>query len=602
MTLVQPQQDRPRRAPSVARHADPSSTGVPRDSAVVELEAAEAAPILDADLPLQRAYHWERQRASQTYLVQPYEGRVFERSWRETMDEARRVAAYLRGCSLPARSNIALLSKNCAEFFIFELAIWMAGHVSVAIYPTVSSKTLRYVLEHAECPLMFVGPLDGWAELRGAVSGAVRLLGCARSPRNADAPMDSWNDIVATHEPIADSPTRAAEDTSMLIYTSGSTGVPKAVEVSFAAIVAFAKNVGATIEMSADDRMFSYLPLAHTAERCVVELCSIYYGCRVSFVESLETFRDDLKRARPTFFLSVPRLWLKFRAAVEEKIPARRLRLLLALPLVGRLVRKKILGELGLGEVRYAGTGSAPMPAELMAWYRDLGLELLEGYGMSENFAYCTATRPGRVRLGTVGEPHVGVKLRISEQGEILMKCPALMKGYYKAPELTAQAFTEDGYLRTGDRGVIDDEGRLIITGRVKELFKTSKAKYVSPAPIENLLNVDDVVEQSCVMGSGMPQPFAVLMLTDAARRRLARPAERALLVRAAEKLRQRVNAKLEHHEQLAFVVVAADEWRIDNGMLTPTLKLKRQAIEDAYAERVEAWAARAEAGETVLV
>ena len=196
----------------------------------------------------------------------------------------------------------------------------------------------------------------------------------------------------------------------------------------------------------------------------------------------------DLRRARPTLFVSVPRLWLKFQLGVLSKLPQERLARLLKIPLVNLFVRKKVLKGLGLERVRFAGSGSAPIPAELIQWYRNLGLELLEGYGMTENFSYSHCNRPGMVRAGYVGPPYDNVDCRLSEEGEVLVKSPGTMLGYYKAPELTEEVLTEDGFLRTGDRGEVDEKGRLRITGRVKELFKTSKGKYVAPAPIENLL------------------------------------------------------------------------------------------------------------------
>src|SRR5439155_15507886 len=175
--------------------------------------------------------------------------------------------------------------------------------------------------------------------------------------------------------------------------------------------------------------------------------------------------------------------------------------------IVSRLVRRKVLSGLGLEHVRLAGVGAAPVPPDLLMWYRRLGLELIEGYGMTENFGLSHLTRPGQVRPGYAGSPLPGVEQRISAEGEVQIKTPAMMKGYYKAPELSAQAITEDGWLSTGDRGQIDEMGRLRITGRVKELFKTSKAKYVAPAPIESKLSNHPLVEAVCVTGAGRPQP-----------------------------------------------------------------------------------------------
>ena len=303
------------------------------------------------------------------------------------------------------------------------------------------------------------------------------------------------------------------------------------------------------------------------------------------FAESLDTFVKDLQRASPTLFVSVPRLWLKFQQGVFTKMPKKKLARLLKVPILSRIVRKKVLRGLGLEHVRFAGSGSAPIPPELIQWYLDLGLELLEGYGMSENFNYSHVSRPGQARVGYVGHTYPEVEHRLSEEGEILVKSPGSMLGYYKEPELTKQAFTEDGFLKTGDRGEIDDQGRLRITGRIKELFKTSKGKYVAPAPIENKLLSHELVELACVSGSGFPQPHAVLQLGETVAGK-----SRDELTASLQAHLKAVNAQLDHHEQLSFLAVASESWQIENGFLTPSMKLKRPKIEDTYAPLAEAW------------
>ena len=209
---------------------------------------------------------------------------------------------------------------------------------------------------------------------------------------------------------------------------------------------------------------------------------------------------------------------------------------------------------------------------------------------MTENFCYSQVNYPGRVAVGTVGQPPPGVECRIGDNSEIQMRGPAMMKGYYKQPDLTAECFTADGWFRTGDRGQFDAEGRLEITGRVKELFKTSKGKYVSPAPIENKLNASGIAEQSCVMGANQPQPFAVVMLGVNHKPLLATPEGRARLTQELEALRTEVNEGLDPHEHLELIAVAKEEWLIENGMLTPTMKIQRQSIEKRYGPFVDGW------------
>jgi long-subunit acyl-CoA synthetase (AMP-forming) len=259
---------------------------------------------------------------------------------------------------------------------------------------------------------------------------------------------------------------------------------------------------------------------------------------------------------------------------------------------VSWLVRRKILKGLGLDAARFAISGSAPIPAGLIQWYRDLGLELLEAYGMTENFAFSHVNFPGKSRVGYVGNCWPGVEHKIDDNGEILVRSDATMKGYYKMPEETAKCITDDGFLRTGDRGEIDEEGRLKITGRVKELFKTSKGKYVAPVPIENLINADPNIEQSCVLGSGYPKPTAVVMLSEELRGKLADADAdvRAETTLALAELLEAVNGELPSYERLAFLAVAKDEWVIENGFLTPTMKIKRNVLDDVYGPQLDGW------------
>jgi len=311
------------------------------------------------------------------------------------------------------------------------------------------------------------------------------------------------------------------------------------------------------------------------------------FGFQVYFADSAETFVDDLKRARPTIFASVPRLWLKFKAGIDGKMPHKKLKTLLRLPVVGGMVRRKVLKGLGLDAARIAGTGSAPLPKEIHEWYRDLGLEFLDSLGMSELMGLASLSRPGQSKPGTVGTALPGSRIRISDIGEIEVNSPGVMKGYFKQPELTAEAFTEDGWLKTGDQGNIDDEGLLRITGRVKELFKTGKGKYVAPAPIEALLNATELIEQCCVMGVGEPAPYVVVILNEQAREAFVNGAREETL-RALEQVLESVNARLPKHERLSKLVVTADTWEIADGLLTPTMKIKRAALEQRYDARVK--------------
>ncbi len=541
-----------------------------------------------SDLMLERAYHWEKERANEIYMTQPMGGgEVREYTWKKTLDEARRMAAYIGSLDIPDNSQIAILSKNCAHFIMTDLAIWMAGHVSVALYPTLTADTVSYILEHSEAKLLFVGKLDTWDEMKPGVPEDLPCVSYPLSPKN-DYP--TWDDLITKHEPITDSPVRDVDDSAIIVYTSGSTGQPKGVVHAFRQLSVAQKGFGELIGFKLNDRCLSYLPLAHVFERAAVETASLYNGHQVFFAESLDTFVQDLQRARPTVFHSVPRLWLKFQLGVFRKMPQEKLAKLIKIPLLGRIIKKKVLRGLGLAECRMAVSGSAPIPPELIQWYNDLGLELLEGYGMSENFCYSHFTQPGSIKPGYVGQPVLGVKVKLSDAGELLIKSPCNMTSYFKQPELTKEAFTEDGYLKTGDRGEIDEKGTLRITGRVKELFKTSKGKYVAPAPIENLINASQRVEISCVAGAGFTKPHGLVLLDEGLRAKIDDADIKKQVEEALGDLLAKVNEEVETFERLQFFAVVKDVWQIDNGFLTPTMKIKRDVIEQAYAGSLDEW------------
>ncbi|TXH04305.1 MAG: AMP-binding acetyl-CoA synthetase [Nevskiaceae bacterium] len=537
--------------------------------------------------------YWEAHRTREVYLTQPFpDGRVVDYTWVEVAGQARRMAAHLRSLGLPPGSRIAILGKNSAHWIMADLAIWMAGHVSVPLYPALNGETAAYVLGHSGASLLFLGKMDGkgdgWNDIAPVLPPSLPLIALPMAPRD-DLPR--WDDIIARTQPLQDVSLPQPGDLATILYTSGSTGRPKGVMHAHGSFVRAAQGLSDLLGSSSADRMLSYLPLAHVAERAAVQGGSLYYGYRVFFADRLETFPDDLRRARPTIFFSVPRLWTKFYLGVNQKLPLAKQKKLFAIPLLSRLVKKKILTQLGLQDTRIAITGSAPLPPELLAWYRKLGLELLEFYGMTENLAYSHGGHPGRLREGWIGHGYRGVEARIDGNGELLVKSPCQMLGYYQAPEATAEATTADGFFRTGDRGAFDDDGRLRITGRVKELFKTSKGKYVAPAPIENRLGSHPAVESVCVTGPSQPQPFALLMLSPEAQQARAGQGGEPAVAQALENLLRQVNGELEDHEKLDYLVVVKEPWTVENGFLTPTLKIKRNVIEERYLPEADRWA-----------
>ncbi|HEY9105093.1 MAG TPA: AMP-binding protein [Roseateles sp.] len=552
------------------------------------------ATIAADQLALQRLYHWERSAGASVTLTQPMGGtEVKEFTWAQVGDQVRRMAAFLKAKGAaegwPADAKVAILSKNCAWWLMSDLAIWMAGYVSVPLYPTLAAETITQILTHGEAKFIFVGKLDGWEGMKPGVMPSLPGASYALSPDDAKKTYEGWDVICARTEPLRGEMVRAANELCTLIYTSGTTGNPKGVMHSFGGLAwAIAEGLE-RFPMTGKDRILSYLPLAHVAERVLVEHSWLKVGLKLWFAESLETFTADLQRARPTVFFSVPRLWVKFQQGVQAKMPPEKMDKLLRLPIIGGLVRRKVLKALGLDQCRIAIGGAAPMPVALLEWYRKLGLPINEGYGMTENLALSHMTLPGKNQSGTVGPAYAGVQTRIDPAtGELQMRSPALMLGYFKEPGLTADALTPDGWLHTGDKVTQDADGCVRITGRVKDLFKTSKGKYVAPAPIEDRLGMHPAIEACCVAGANLNQPLGIAMLSPQGLARVASDATglQAELSRHVDA----VNARLDPHEQLDTLVLMKTPWTVDNGFITPTFKVKRNRVEEAYGPKFDTW------------
>ncbi|HEY0973607.1 MAG TPA: AMP-binding protein [Solimonas sp.] len=531
--------------------------------------------------PVETLLQWAKERPNQVWLHQPVNGVWKTYTWAECEAQVRSMATALRNLGLPAGARIAISGRNTAHWFLADMAIAMAGYVSVGLYPKQSVDAVKYIFKHSETKAVFVGPMPDPQEFMDALPAGVVTIAFPY----ADVPAcdKNWDDLVRASEPFAGYQPPDIKSLITLIYTSGTTGNPKGVMITGENMMFAANGLVKAMPAHGQERFFSYLPLAHAFERGAVELASIYFGAEVFFLENLEKLAEQLKEVAPTRFFGVPLVYGRIQTGVLKKMPQEKLDRLMKIPLLSSLIKKKIKQGIGLQNARYLFVGAAPMPIPLMNWFQKIGITVLQGYGMTENNIYATANLPKANRVGSVGRAMPGADMRIAEDGEIQYKHPGVTPGYYKDAEKTAELFTADGWLRTGDKGRIDEDGYLFITGRTKDIFKTLKGKYVAPAPIEGALSRNTDIDQLCFVGAGLKQPIMVITLTDPARQKARPEVEKQLVADMAA-----VNATLEPHEEIAKIVVAKDAWTIDNNIMTPTMKVKRNEVEKRYLALLE--------------
>lgn len=539
---------------------------------------------------LENFLHWAKHTPDRLYLRQPIGDQYIDYSFSAASVEVKKIAQFIQDKLKKGSKNVGILSKNSAHWMMADLAIAAAGGISVPFYATLTKEQLNQVLVHSECQILIVGKLDHWEKIKEGIPKHIILI---HTPESSEKTGEQWADILENTAEISKLPSPKPTDIATIVYTSGTTGMPKGVMITYGGIEA-GINMAREIALldQPDTRFISYLPLCHIAERNFVEFAATAAGGTIHFVENLDTFSKNLASARPTHFLAVPRIWSKFQEGILQKIGGqKKLNLLLSIPVVKTLIQKKIQKGLGLDQTTLAVTGAAPITEELLLWFQRLGIFIQEAYGMTENMGLTTLMPRNQIKLSTVGRIHPDCETRIdSDTNEIQMRAPYNSTGYFKEPKLTQELFTEDGWLRTGDQGKLDQEGFISIIGRVKDNFKTAKGHYVAPAPIENKLNTHEFIEQVCVVGVNLPQPIALLVLSA-----LGKSKETAEIKEAFEALRNEVNPVLKNYEHLRKMIIVNDDWTIENECLTPTMKIKRPSIEQKYHTNFESWYAHQE-------
>lgn len=531
--------------------------------------------------PLHAFIHWEKTCPEKDFLRQHHNGGIDVYSFKESGDQIRRIAKAIKDKNLEPQSKIALLSKNCAHWVMADIAIMMSGHISVPIYPTLQGDTIKLILDHSESKLLIVGKLDAYETQKSGFAD-LPLISVEKYGINES---ETWESLVDKHEPLDAITYNPPSDLISIIYTSGTTGNPKGVMHSIESFANAAYNLNQDLALELHPRFFSFLPLSHIAERIGLEMNAMMLGGTLTFSESLDSFAANLEDTQPDLFFAVPRIYSKFQEKILEGLPQKRLSMLLNIPFLNNFLRKKIKVKLGLSKAKYIASGAAPLSVSIMNWYLKLGIEIIQAYGMTEDCIVSHCNLPGRNKIGTVGKFTHGADSKLSEIGEICVKNNCLMLGYYKEPEETAKMFDKEGYLKTGDIGEYDHDGYLTITGRAKDQFKTDKGKYISPAPIELELSKNLDIEQVCVVGMGIPQPIMLVIPSETGKTKTYAELCESLLQSILQ-----INPSLEKHEKIEKAVIMKENWTVDNGLMTPTLKIKRSQLEKIHMHMYRSW------------
>lgn len=528
--------------------------------------------------PNELILQWAESRPDEIYLKQIINRQFVEFSYAEVADNALRLVSALQEKGLEPGDKIALVSKNCAEWFITDLALMLGDYISVPIFPTAGADTIDYCVKHSESKAVIVGKLDNSQAVSDVISNNPDLITIALPYDSAAECQYQYEELIKAVEPSELRPQHYDDKLMSIVYTSGTSGVPKGAMLTYGAFSWSAQKLIEHIGIQPNDRLFSYLPLAHITERVYIFGSSISGGIQTAFPESLDTFIEDVKMHRPTLFISVPRLWALFQQRIQDKLPQKKLNILLKIPFINSIVKKRIIEGLGLDQGRVLGCGSAPVSPALLKWYHSVGINITEAWGMTESFAYSTINYPFRAdKIGTVGNAGPGIELKIAADDEILVKSNGMFSGYYKNEQESKASFDEQGWLHTGDIGAIDSDGYLTIQGRKKDTFKTAKGKFVAPVPIENKLYQYSRVEMMCLVGLGMPAPILLAVPHQYPN------FDKERYERRATKVIKRMNQELESHEKIKGVLMIKDPWSIENGILTPTLKIKRHILEKKY-------------------
>ena len=537
-------------------------------------------------------YDWEEKFKDKPFLRQPFGEKWEEYTWGETGLMARKLATGLKSLGLPKGSHIGLMSKNCREWIIADLAIIMAGYVSVPFFPNLKSNEIKNLLEFGDVKALFMGKVEDWEEIKKGISDDMPIIAFPHYENNSKIDKGfQWNKFIDKHDPQKEDYHPDLNDTWTIIFTSGTTGNPKGVVLDFKinqnTDVMYTKDYNPLcVDFKGNNTFFSYLPMNHIAERIAIEFTAFKNGGVISFTESIDTFVKNLSEVQPSVFFGVPRIYTKFQLGILSKFSQKKLDVLLSIPILSSFIKKTLKKKLGLGNAKVVVSGAAAMQVAQRNWFKKIGVNITIGYGMTENCAVTTQL-PGSDfnKPGSVGKVQPQVEVKIDEETEeILMRGPYVMLGYYNDTETTDNTI-KNGWLHTGDKGKLDADGHLYITGRVKDTFKTSKGEFIDPAKIEALFGEVEYFDQMCIVGFAIPQPIMLVNISDVAKKITKGELQKNLSTKM-----EMVNSKLFNYKRVSTIVICSDDWTPKNGILTPTMKIKRGAVDKMYMDKYEQW------------
>ena len=535
-------------------------------------------------------YHWEDVQPNKVFLRQPKGDTWHTLTYAEAGQEARKMSSALAAKGLQQGDHIGILSKNCYHWILADLAIMMGGYVSVPFYASLPKEQLAEVIELSDLKAIFIGKLDSWGNRGEAISGEVQAIKFPHYEGSAHIDTgEKWNDLVSQHPAKTDNFIPNIDDLWTIKFTSGTTGTPKGVMLSnrspVSMMAAEKKTNWIGLYKLPEIRCLSYLPLNHVGERIGMELIVITLGGSISFAESLDTFAQNLRDTQPTVFFAVPRIWTKFYLGVIAKMPIKKLDYVLQDPAMAPKVKAQLKASLGFSQLGVAVTGAAITPAYLKDFYKKLDIHLIEAYGMTEVGGGIANSPDLNSPQDSVGKARPGAEIKIHpETGEVLLKTPYIMMGYYKNPEKTAEVL-KNGWMHSGDRGTIDENGYLRIIGRVKDAFKTSKGSYITPNPLEEVLTANNYIEQICVAGLGIPQPIALVNLSE-----VGKATDQAIVETSLLDSVEQLNNQRASFERISTVVIQQETWSEENECLTPTMKVRRGILDDKFGRQYLDW------------